>query len=50
MGHAAAIQASAEARARRFRCLLLQRGVGAAPLGNARAREAPPRPGGCFAQ
>ncbi len=38
------------ARLQRFRCLLLRRGVGAAPLENARAREAPRGPGSCFNQ
>jgi hexosaminidase len=38
------------ARLHRFRALLLRRGVGAAPLENARAREAPPGPGSCLDQ
>lgn len=33
-----------------FRCLLLSRGVPAAPLNNAQAREAPPFPGSCVWQ
>ena len=33
-----------------FRCLLNRRGVRAAPLMNAVAREAPPGPGGCLEQ
>jgi len=34
-------------RIRAFRCLLLERGVAAAPVDNSRAREAPPGPGAC---
>lgn len=37
-------------RLRRFRCLLLRRGVGAAPLENGSARAGPPGPGGCWNQ
>ena len=33
-----------------FRCLLNQRGIAAAPTLNDIAREAPPRPGSCYAQ
>eukprot|EP01059_Diplonema_ambulator_P022939 TRINITY_DN382_c0_g3_i1.p1 TRINITY_DN382_c0_g3~~TRINITY_DN382_c0_g3_i1.p1 ORF type:complete len:505 (+),score=168.63 TRINITY_DN382_c0_g3_i1:79-1593(+) len=33
-----------------FRCLLNRRGVGAAPVNNAQARQAPPGPGSCFDQ
>jgi len=33
-----------------FRCFLLSRGVGAAPLNNAQARSAPPGPGSCLYQ
>ena len=33
-----------------FRCLLNHRGIPAAPTLNERAREAPPRPGSCYAQ
>ena len=36
-------------RLQAFRCLLLQRGVKAAPVTNAVARAAPTGPGGCFA-
>ncbi|KAG8462624.1 hypothetical protein KFE25_004600 [Diacronema lutheri] len=42
--------ARAEPRLRAFRCLLLARGVAAAPVGNARARDAPRAPGGCAEQ
>ncbi|CAK0847582.1 unnamed protein product [Prorocentrum cordatum] len=37
-------------RIRAFRCLLLQRGVAAAPVDNAQARAAPAGPGSCFEQ
>ena len=33
-----------------FRCLLMARGIGAAPLFNANARSAPPGPGSCISQ
>jgi hexosaminidase len=42
--------AGALPRIRDFRCLLLQRGVAAAPVDNAKAREAPAGPGSCFAE
>lgn len=35
-------------RLKAFRCLLLQRGVKAAPVGNGVARAAPAGPGGCY--
>ena len=41
---------SAYPRIAAFRCLLNRRGVRAAPLMNAVAREAPPGPGGCLEQ
>ena len=31
-----------------FRCLLNERGIAAAPVGNANARMAPPEPGSCY--
>ena len=37
-------------RLQAFRCLLLERGVPAAPVTNAQARSAPAGPGSCFAQ
>jgi hexosaminidase len=37
------------ARLQAFRCLMLERGLGAAPVGNAKAREAPAGPGSCLA-
>lgn len=33
-----------------FRCVLTQRGIGAAPVLNKQARNAPRNPGSCFAQ
>ncbi|KAJ1410596.1 putative beta-hexosaminidase [Ochromonadaceae sp. CCMP2298] len=42
--------ASAEARLETFRCLLTQRGIGAAPVTNTQARYQPLAPGSCFAQ
>ena len=36
-------------RLKSFRCLLMQRGVRAAPVGNGEARQAPVGPGGCYA-
>ena len=39
-----------EARLLDFRCRLLERGVAAAPVKNAKARSAPPGPGRCYAQ
>jgi len=33
-----------------FRCLLVQRGVAAAPVLNDAARSSPPHPGSCYAQ
>lgn len=41
---------SAYPRIAAFRCLLNRRGVRAAPVMNAVAREAPPGPGGCLEQ
>ena len=41
---------SAEPRLQTFRCLLTQRGVGAAPVKNSKARSSPPEPGSCYAQ
>jgi hexosaminidase len=38
------------ARLQRFRCLLLRRGVGAAPLDNGRARDSPHGPGSCSSE
>merc|ERR1711957_103536 len=40
--------ASAAGRIRNFRCLLLERGIAAAPVDNANARSAPSGPGSCF--
>jgi hexosaminidase len=37
-------------RIQSFRCLLLERGVGAAPVTNAVARGAPAGPGSCMSQ
>lgn len=37
-------------RAHWIRCLLNSRGIAAAPMDNAQAREAPPAPGGCYDQ
>jgi hexosaminidase len=37
-------------RIQTFRCLLATRGVAAAPVTNADAREAPPMPGSCYSQ
>jgi hexosaminidase len=37
-------------RLENFRCLLLERGVGAAPVTNIEARKAPANPGSCFDQ
>ena len=42
--------AKALPRIENFRCLLNRRGVRAAPVNNANARSAPPRPGSCFEQ
>jgi hexosaminidase len=39
-----------ESRLESFRCLLHQRGVGAAPVTNLGARYAPQSPGSCYAQ
>lgn len=39
-----------ESRLETFRCLLNQRGVGAAPVLNKQARSAPPNPGSCYVQ
>ncbi len=39
-----------EARLEQFRCLLTQRGVGAAPVTNLQARYAPKEPGSCYSQ
>lgn len=39
-----------EQRLGAFRCLLLERGVAAAPVKNANARQAPSEPGSCFDQ
>jgi hexosaminidase len=39
---------AAHPRLQRYRCMLLQRGVGAAPVDNANAREGPPSPGSCM--
>ena len=36
------------ARLQNFRCHLLERGIGAAPVGNAEARKAPGGPGSCL--
>ena len=48
---AATTDASAAApRIARFRCLLNERGVAAAPVANAMARSAPTGPGSCLAQ
>jgi len=38
---------AARPRLEAFRCLLLERGVGAAPLNNSMARTAPVGPGAC---
>ena len=38
---------AAQPRLENFRCLLLERGVGAAPLNNSMARAAPEGPGSC---
>jgi hexosaminidase len=40
----------AEARLETFRCILLTRGIAAAPVNNAQAREGPPEPGSCYDQ
>lgn len=37
-------------RLENFRCFLHRFGVGAAPVTNSQAREAPPGPGSCYAQ
>jgi len=42
--------AAARGRLARFRCLLNERGVAAAPIGNAQARQGPPGPGSCYDQ
>ena len=39
-----------ENRLETFRCLLTQRGVGAAPVNNRNARNPPQNPGSCYAQ
>jgi hexosaminidase len=39
-----------EDRLQTFRCLLTQRGIGAAPVLNKHARNAPPEPGSCYSQ
>jgi hexosaminidase len=39
-----------EDRLQTFRCLLTQRGIGAAPVNNNQARAAPPNPGSCYTQ
>jgi hexosaminidase len=39
-----------EDRLEQFRCLLQERAIGAAPVRNQKAREAPPKPGSCFVQ
>ena len=41
---------TAEPRFAAFRCLLNRRAVAAAPYKNAKARSAPPGPGGCYEQ
>lgn len=41
---------AAVGRIEAFRCLLTQRGVGAAPVLNSQARSAPPKAGSCYAQ
>ena len=41
---------AATARYSAFRCLLSRRAVRAAPAKNAKARSAPPGPGGCYDQ
>merc|ERR1712048_1313822 len=42
--------AAAAQRIRDFRCLLLQRGVAAAPVDNANARSSPAGPDSCYTQ
>jgi hexosaminidase len=42
--------ADAHQRIREFRCLLLRRGIAAAPVDNKVARSAPPGPGSCLSQ
>lgn len=42
--------ATAEARLETFKCLLMERGVGAAPVTNKIARFQPKQPGSCYAQ
>jgi len=42
--------AAAAQRIRNFRCLLLQRGIAAAPVDNANARSAPAGPDSCYTQ
>jgi hexosaminidase len=39
-----------ESRLETFRCLLTQRGIGAAPVTNTQARYAPRDPGSCYVQ
>jgi hexosaminidase len=39
-----------ESRLETFRCLLTQRGIGAAPVLNRQGRSAPPNPGSCYVQ
>jgi hexosaminidase len=41
---------AAEDRLQTFRCILEERGVGAAPVLNSEARHSPFNPGSCFAQ
>jgi len=42
---------SVEDRLEYFRCsVLTERGIGAAPVNNLQAREAPPKPGSCYVQ
>ncbi len=41
---------AAHDRIETFRCLLTQRGIGAAPVNNKHARDAPPNPGSCYVQ
>jgi hexosaminidase len=46
----AAIDATVAPRLSDFRCLLLERGVAAAPTSNLHARQAPKQPGSCLKQ
>lgn len=41
---------AAEDRLLAFRCLLTERGIGAAPVKNRKARQSPPNPGSCYSQ